>query len=331
MKNKDLLAVAVDSIRGRLDGNFTTAQASEAMRNCFIEANGGSDKINPKTFYRGNALFDLVQEIIPVMIEEGLKADNPLFQLVDYHNIAAGDESEFITEGVAEFIVADAAAGIQGVRRQRIGDGEKVTVKTTIKIVRVYENLGRLLAGRITFDKFVDGVSKAFNRQILDDAYKVFDAMNAATKGLDAAYVYTGTFDEEKLIEIIDHVEAATGKTARILGTRSALRKISTAVESREARTDMYNIGFYGKFNGTDMIRLKQAHKTGTSNFVLNDSKILVIASDDKPIKMVNEGDGLLIERPATDNADLTQEYVYAQAYGTGVICAEKLGIYTIA
>jgi len=331
MDRKDILQVATDAIKGKVEGNFTTEQTAEALRAALVEVNGGTNKINPKTFFRGNALFDLVQEMLPVMIEEGLKADNPLFKFVEYRNIAAGDENEFCTEGVAEFIVADVAAGIQGVRRQRIGDGMKIPVKTTMKIVRVYENLGRLLAGRITFDQFVDGVSKAFNRQILDDAYKVLDAMSAATPGLDAAYVFSGSFDEDKLLEIIEHVEAATGKVAHILGTRSALRKVNTAVESREGKTDMYNIGYFGKFNGTDMLCLKQAHKPGTSTFILNDSKLLIIAGDDKPIKMVNEGDGLLVETPATNNADLTQEYCYGQAYGTAAICAEKIGIYNIA
>ena len=36
-------------------------------------------------------------------------------------------------------------------------------------------------------------------------------------------------------------------------------------------------------------------------------------------------------EKPAADNADLTQEYVYIQAYGTGVICGEKLGMATFS
>lgn len=331
MEKKDLLKVAVDTIRGKLDGNFTAEQSSDALRNAFIELNGGSTKINPKTFYRGNALFDLVQELIPVMIEEGLKSDNPIFQLVDYRNIAAGDENEFYTEGVAEFVVANIAGGIRDIRRQRIGDGEKVVVKTSMKAIRVYENLGRLLAGRVTFDKFATGVSESFNKQILADAHAAIESMGAATAGLDSAYVYTGTFDEEKLVEIIDHVEAATGKKASVLGVRAALRKITTAVESKEARSDMYNLGFYGKFNGTDLLALKQAHKPGTSNFILNDSKLFVIAGDDKPVKMVNEGDGLLVEKAASDNADLTQEYIYMQNYGTGVLCAAKMGIYLIS
>jgi hypothetical protein len=322
--------IAIDAIKNKAVGTYSSAQTSEALRAALIEMNGGSTKLNYRKFYKGTALFQAVEDLISVIIEEGISKDNPLFNLVEYKNIAAGDVNDFTTSGNAQFIVAEAAAGIQGVRRQRISGGETVSVKTSVKIVRVYENLGRLLAGRIAFDQFVDGVSKAFNLQIDEDAYEAINAISATTAGLDSTYVYTGSYDEDALVALIDHVEAATGKAARILGTKAALRKIVTAVQSAEARADLYKLGYYGKFNGTDIIQLRQAHKAGTQNFALNDSKLFIIAGDDKPIKMVNAGEGLMIEREATINADLTQEYVYLQEYGTGVIIAEKIGIYNI-
>ena len=156
-----ILTVAIDAVKGRAMGNYTAAETSDSLRNAFIEMNGGSTKISPKTFYKGTPLFALVQELIPVIIEEGIKAErNPLFNLVEYRNIAEGDLAEFDIEGDANFVVASVANGVQGVRRQRIVGGETVKVPTEMKIVRVYENLGRLLAGRIDFNKFVDGVAK---------------------------------------------------------------------------------------------------------------------------------------------------------------------------
>lgn len=331
MERNDILSVAIDLVHGKVAGNYSNSDTAESLRKAMIDLNGGSTKINVKTFHRGNELYALVEELIPTMIEAGLQESNPIFNLVDYKNIAEGDVNEFIAEGEATFVVADAAAGIQGVRRQRIMGGESVKVTTKMKIVRVYEGLERLLAGRITFDKFVDGVSRAFNQQILADAYTALSGVTANTAGLSSTYVKSGSYNEDDLLTLIEHVEAETGKTARIYGTKSALRKVKTASVSDEANSDKYNIGYYGKFNGTDMVCLKQAHKAGTSDFVLKDNQVYVIASDDKPIKMVNAGEGLLIEKDATSNNDLTQEYVYGQAYGTGVMCADKMGVYTIA
>ena len=100
---------------------------------------------------------------------------------------------------------------------------------------------------------------------------------------------------------------------------------------SDEAKSDLYNIGHFGKFNGTDMVCLRQVHKPGTSEFVLNDNKIYIIASDDKPIKVVNEGEGLLVDGEATANNDLTKEYVYGQPIGVAAVCSAKMGIFTFS
>lgn len=333
MDNK-ILTVAVDAVRGRAMGNYTATETSDSLRNAFIEMNGGSTKISPKTFYKGTPLYALVQELIPVIIEEGIKAErNPLFNLVEYRNIAEGDLAEFDIEGDANFVVASVANGIQGVRRQRIVGGDTVKVPTEMKIVRVYENLGRLLAGRIDFNKFVDGVAKAFNEYIVTAAYTALAGITANTYNLDSTYVKSGSFDAEALIQLVNHVEAATGKKAVILGTKTAVRKLGADVSySAEQNTDLYNKGYIAKFCGTDVVALEQAHIPGTSEFALADDALWVIAAEDKPVKVVNEGDGLLIERDATQNADLTQEYVYAQGMGVGVICAAKLGYwYSIA
>ena len=327
----NVLKIMIDTVKGVHTENYSKAEESEAIRKALIEATGGTTKMNPKIFRRGTQLFSLVEELLPVIIEEGLKEDNPIFNLVEYKNIADGDEQQFVVQANSLFVVADAAAGIRGVRRQRMDSNQTVTISTTMKIVRVYEELSRLLSGRIDFNTFVDNVAKAFNQAVLNAAYDAINGIAEDTVGLNSTYVVAANAaaSEEALNTLVEHVEAATGKKAVIYGTKSALRKVTTAQVADEARSDLYNIGYYGKFNGTDMVALRQAHKPGTDTFVLNDKKLFVIASDDKPIKVVDEGEGLLIEREATENNDLTREYVYGQAAGVGAICADKLGVVT--
>ena len=245
MERNEILAVAIDAVKGVSDGKFSSKQTSDELRAAFIELNGGSTKINPKTFYRGNALFELIQELIPEIIKEGINSDeNPLFrELVEYRNIADGDTAEFDVVGDAHFVVATAANGIQGVRRQRIVGAETVTVPTFTKIVRVYESLGRLLAGRIDFNKFTEGVAKAFKDCIASAAYDVINGLNASTAGLSATYVLTGTPTEGDIVALIEHVEAATGKPAKILGTKGALRKLTVASAGEMYKDDMYKLG----------------------------------------------------------------------------------------
>ena len=244
----NFIRMALDTMRGGVSGNFSAADTSESIRQALIEANGGSTTINFKTFHRGNQLYDLIEELIPHIAEEGLRGDEFFFNMVDYRNLAEGDAPDFWTEDKSEFIVADVANGTQGIRRQRLNAGENVTIKTTPRAVKVYEELRRLLAGRVDFTTFVDKVSKAITREMRSDIYTAFSGITAATAGLNDTYVISGTFEEGKLLALIEHVEAKTGKVAKIIGTKAALRKITTAVLSDEAKSDLYNLGLIYAF-----------------------------------------------------------------------------------
>lgn len=326
----EVLEMMINAVKGISSGEFSDAQISESIRKALIEMNGGSKKLSPKNFYRGSEMFALVEELIPVIIDEGFKDEDEIFKLIEYKNIKDGDENVFYTEGEVYFVVADAAAGIKGIRRQRLDNSQSVTVKTTVKMIRVYEELSRLLAGRVTFEKFTEAVAKAFKQKMLADAYAAINSIASTTVGMASDLLYTGAYDEDELFDLVQKVEAKTGKAATIYGTKSALRKVTTATVSDQAKEDVYGMGYYGKFNGTPMVSLRQSYKPGTTEFNLSDDKLYILAGDSQPIKFVNEGEGLLIEADATTNTDLTQEYYYGQTYGVGVIVSEQFGIYTI-
>ena len=252
-------------------------------------------------------------------------------ELVEYRNLAEGDQQEFVMEDKSEFVVADAAHGTQGIRRQRLDAGESLKIDTQMKVIKVYEELRRLLAKRADFNTFIKKVGKAMVQELRNDIYTAFNGITVNTVGLNANYVITGTYSEDKLLLLIEHVEAANpGKVAKIVGTKTALRKVTTATVSDEAKSDLYNVGYYGKFNGTAMIAVKQSHHAGTDTFVLDDSKIYVIASDDKPIKVVNEGVAYISAPDPMTNSDMTQDYFVGQAWGIGVACNDKMGIMAI-
>lgn len=328
MDRNEILAVCIDSVRGVQDNKFSAKQTSEEIRNALIELNGGSTKLSPKTFRPGNELFALIQDLIPVVIDEGMKAEsNPLLQLVEYRNIAEGDEQEFYIEGDANFVVATAAKGIRDVRRQRIAGGATVSVPTAVKAIRVYEELSRLLAGRIDWNKFVDGVAKAFLHEMARMAYNALANITASTVGLNATYVKSGSISEANLLTLVEHVEAATGKKAKILGTKTAIRKLGASVTtSNELNSDLYNLGYYGKIAGVPTFAIEQSHAPGTDNFEIANDALWILAGDDKPVKFVNVGEGLLIEKEATDNADLTMEYIYIQEAGCAIALSQKMG-----
>lgn len=122
------------------------------------------------------------------------------------------------------------------------------------------------------------------NRAFILKCSNYFSALRADIKN-------TGSFDASKLIDIIDHVEAANGTKATIFGTRAALRKITDIAVSDEAKSDFYNMGYYGKFAGTPVVRMDQRHKINSNEFLLPNDKLYVFAGGDRFIKRVTEGD----------------------------------------
>ena len=330
MVKNDFLKMALDIITDRVQGDFSAHDKSESIREALIKANGDSTVLNYKTFHRGNQVFDLIEELIPYIVEEGLKGDEFFFNMVEYRNMAEGDAPEFVSEDRSEFIVADIANGTQGIRRQRLGAGESVTLRTMPKGIKVYEELRRLMAGRVDFNTFVEKVGQAMTKELRTDIYNAFNGISASTSGLNDTYVISGSFDEEALLELIEHVEAKTGETAKIIGTKTALRKVKSAELCDEAKSDLYNVGYFGKFYGTDMVALKQVHKIGSDEFMMDNNKLYIIASSEQPIKVVNEGEGLILMTDPTTHADLTQDYLYIQSWGIAVMFNSVMGIYTI-
>lgn len=329
----EVLKLSIDALQHRIPGEFSAQQQSQAIVDGIIELNGGSNKLDIRNFHRGSELFAYVEEVLPYVVEEGLRNDHLFMTLVDERNLAEGDMNEFWTEDNSLFLVGNIGWGTQAVRRQRLNAGEKISIPTQMRAIKVYEELRRLMSGRVDWNVFIYRVSHSFIQRTRQDILAAFEGITTSTAGLSSTYVKSGSYSADTLLEIIEHVEAATGKTATIFATRAGARKLTDATLSAtdDAREDLYNFGVYGKFYGTPIVTMKQAHKVGTDTFAINDNRIYIIAADDKPIKFVNEGNGLLIERQATENADLTQEYLYGSAYGVGVICNEKMGVYTLS
>lgn len=328
----DLVQVAVDAYRGKPAGNYSIEQSLDSLRNGLIAVNNGKDYLDYRDIRDGkcNGLFAIIEEIITKTVVDGLQGNEFFMNLVEYKNLALGDKNEFFVPDDSLFKVATIARGTQGIRRQRLNGGSKFSVNTRTYGVKIYEHLDRLLAGRINFNDFINKVGQSLLKQQYEDIYKAWTDLVAAN---GTTYLPTaGSYDEEALLELCEHVEVNNDVVPIIMGTRTALRKIKTATVSDEANSDLYNMGYYGKFNGYDMVRIKQQHKANTDEFMLPDNKIYIVGANIKPIKYINEGQSLVITKAAEQNEDLTQEYFISNKAGVSIILPDKrMGVYTIS
>ena len=254
--------------------------------------------------------------------------------MVDFRNVALGDQNLFTVEDDSLFTVAEAAEGTQGIRRQRLTGYHQVSIPTSFKVVKIYDELNRVLSGQVDFNYFINKVGESFRRKLLDDVYSLWLKATADDFGGNEYFPAAGPYDEETMLELVSHVEAsASGKPATIIGTKVALRNLAPAIQGNESKSDLYNMGFYGKFYGTNVVALPQRHKVHSTDFVFPDNIITVVAGEEKPLKCIYEGDSTLIMGDPLRNQDLTQEYLYGERYGMGILLAGDsagIGRYTL-
>jgi hypothetical protein len=320
--NADVIQLAVDAYKGKT-GKFSREDSLETLRKALVEANGGSTKVDYKRMRDGkcNEVFALVEQILERTVVEGLQGDEYFNNLVDFRNIADGDKNVFEVEDSILYQVAEIADGTQGIRRQRLGGYNTTSINTTYKAVKIYEELQRVLEGTVDFNYFISKVSDAFKQKLLNDIYTVWAKATAEDFGGVTYFPAAGSYDEDTLLKVIAHVEAAAGgKTATILGTKKALRNLAPSIQGTDSKSDIYNSGYYGKYYGSNVVALPQRHKIGTTDFVFDDKTIQIIAGDEKPIKVVYEGNGTIITGNPVDSADLTYQYLYAEKYGVGIV-----------
>lgn len=328
--NKILVELARDVYKNKFSHEkYSANEATEVLRNKFIDLNGGSKTLNYKALRRNGAeMFEIIEEILQVTVLEGLPDDNFFSQFVEDKNLARGDQNSFYVPDNTMLVVSEIADGTQALRRQRLDVGTNVPIPTTLKGIKIFEHLSRLISGRVDFNEMLEQIEKAFRVKINNDVY---DAFVGSFTSLPAGFTTSGSFDESAMIDIIEHVEAASGKQAILAGTRKALRKVATGLVSDSAKEDVYRMGYYGSFNGTPMVRIRQVHNVGTYTFKLSEDDIYVVTTDEKPVKFVTEGEALIVTGDALGNMDLTQDYFFAIMYGLGVVITDLYGKYEIS
>lgn len=327
MENKSaVVKLAVDLCKGEVDGKFakgTVTEQYEVLRQELIKANKGSDRLSYKSMRDNKALFAVIEEILELNDVQGFE-DNDFFeQFVEYKNISLGDENYFYIDDNSLFTINTIAAGVNGTLRQRINKGKSETIPTSLRAIQVYEELNRLLAGRINIVEFVEKIKRSFEEQ---RAEAVYGAFAGAVEKLSAPFKVTGSADEEKILDVILHVEASTGGKAIMIGTKKALSKVPNTDPSPWAKERKEQLGFYGVFNGTQMLEIPQNHKYGTHDFAIANDEVWIVTANDKPIKFVTEGEALFEQGQATDNADFTVDILAAETWGVAVVLNQMMG-----
>lgn len=315
--------------------NCSVAEREDAIREKMFEVLGveGYDKKSFRKAMRRNkvAVFEIIEEVIDQVLANGDYQKNAFYnQFVEVKNIALGDENRFYIEGDHALEVAEFSGSHWDLKRQRVDVGEDIQVAMKDYGIKVYEYAERIAAGRADFAKVVAEIAKAVERKLGELAEATFAK---AVEAVPAEFKVAGSYDEEDILEAIQHVEASNGQAPILVGTKLALRKLQgiTEVWADGMTADKNAQGMLSVWQGIPCMEIAQGHKMGTFEFAMPNDKVYIVAGDAKPVKMVLEGETEVKEVSEELNADGAVENIVRFKAGCAVVYDGIIGQITLA
>lgn len=339
----------LDTVSGNFEEGITAKDATAKIVSQFRAIIGLDDKATKAEVRKAirknqSVLFDLIEEVVPNLLQTGWQ-DNPFFnEFVDVKNIDIGDQNVFYTEDETILSVSKLSGNHWDIDRQRLGKGASFSVETSWYGIAVYSEYERLLTGAEDFATFVTKLYEAVDKFVNESIWQAMQSAAAQLPGGatgSGQWVKTGALTEaEKAVfmQLIEDVQMATGMDVVIMGTKTALSRLEGIQDidwvSEDMRVQRNTTGRIGYFEGIRLVEIKQGFRLNdTANRLVDDKQLLIMpVGDNKFIKVVNEGNPEMRQvNDNTVNQDMTYDYRYMFKMGVGVQISLLFGVYNIA
>ena len=339
----------LDTANANFEEGIDAKSANEKIVSMFKQIIGCDEKSTKAEIRKAirknqQVLFDLIEEVVPNLLQSGWQ-DNPFFnEYVETKNIDIGDQNVFYTEDETILSVSKVSGNHWDIDRQRLGKGASFSVATSWYGIAIYSEYERLLTGAEDFATFVTKLYEAVDRFVNESIYQAFcDAAEKLPGGASGAgqWVKTGALDaaaKDTFMTLIEDVQMATGMDVVIMGTKSALMKLEGMQDinwvSSEMKVERNTTGRIGYFEGIRLVELKQGFRLNdTTNRLINDKQLFIMPTgDNKFVKLVNEGQPEMRQvNDNTTNLDMTYDYRYMFKMGVAVMIGLLFGVWNIA
>lgn len=323
---KEVRDMALNLYRGKT-ANFDAESANEAIKNIILEAGGCADGWDMYKFQENKyKVFRIMKEILTPVVAENVVARYESW--VDIADIALGDTVQFDVMNMNLFEIGYVADGTSELRRQELVNGR--LAMTTFQLgAKLYTEFDDFRRGRVDFAQWIDRLGKSFEAKI---GQIIVKAVEKAYTDLKSPFAVAGALEEEDIIELVQKVEAKSGKQAVIYGTKAVLSQLRKT-DGHLAEIDKEAISRQGRietFYGTRIVEIPQVLDRA-DEFVLADDMLLVIPDGTKIVKLLFEGDVDVVEvnNPAT-RMDMQFEYMFMRRLQLGVVKASVYGVYKV-
>ena len=306
-----------------------------------------SSKRDLKRAYRehGREFFDIIEEVVDVVISNGFK-DNEFFnQFVDYRNLALGDAYEFYSEDDVILSIAEVGVSHHDYILQRLGKGQATTIPYKRYGAAVGADINLYMIGREDWSTLCNAIAKAFVVQIQQEFYgELLSAANKIPAAIRSGFVGTGTLSaatKDQFDAVIENVQTANESAVVILGTKTALKKLNALSDvnwrAQSLKEDVSHSGRMGDYEGTTLMEIPQRFTSKTDLTPLIDNTklwILPASQTDKFIKMVDVGETEIDEITEKGEEhgrwDDIMKYEVQRSYGIATMLGRYFGQWTL-
>lgn len=297
----------------------------------------------------GKEYFRVIEETVDSVISVGFKDSEWFNELVNYHNVALGDELQFWTEDDTILAVAKAGRTHHDHILQRLGEGEYSPIPMERYVVAVGGDIDRYLLGDLDWAKLVAAIGIAFTQQIQSMVYA--EIGNAVTN-LPASGPFSGTGSlgsatKVNFDTIIENVSIANGNSEVVIfGTRTALKNLNALADvnvhwiAPSQKEAVAHTGTMGDYEGTLFVEIPQKFKNNkdfsATNRVYNDKKLYIIprGTDNKIVEFGDSGETIIEE--ITDRGEINgnigdiMKYEVQRDLGCVTRVGRHFGVWTI-
>jgi len=341
----EFVRLTVDTATNQIKSNYSADEANDGIREVFNEVLGISEDTSKKELRKAIRrhkidIYEIIEEIVPNLLETGWINTDFFDKFVEYKNLDAGDTNEFYVKDEVILTVSEISGGHHNLIRQRLGEGQTFSVKISHYGVKIYAEFEHFMSGKIDWATFVQKIYQAFDYKMNGMLHEAI--MSAGDKVLPTSQ-FTKTLqlvsaNKDEIIELADDVGLANGCEVVFMGTKAALAKLSSIQDvnwiSNDMKNERHTTGRLGVWEGYGLYEIPQAFGLNdTTKKLVDNNKLLVMPlTDNKFIKVVNEGSAQFFENTDSNkNRDMTMEAEYQQKMGVATVINRKFGQIKIA
>ena len=343
-EKQQLIALGIDTYTGDVanyvakDVDTSAGSMDDVMRERFEKNVLHGEKYNYRTYRKyKNEIFEIIETVLDQTLPEGWSENEFFNRFVETIRVDLGDKNEFYAEDNGNFIVSKFSGNHWDTIRERMDIGKSFSVETSWWEVHFYNEFERFMKNIDSWTKLMDKARKSFLQAFQNAVYAAFaDMADMSPEGFVGHGALSTDTERDNLLELIEKVETANGVKPVLVGTGAALRKLQKNIDENwipeSAKEERKRNGVISSWEGYDLMPIPQVFKQGTFDFALSTTKILIVATNAKPIKFVFEGDSRLKEtNDNRDNMDMTLEGQIQVKAGLAAVTSDVIGHWDLA